>query len=72
MYIRFAHPSRDITAMDEKQLAKLVKKTMGKAARPKTPPNKTYDPTLDATRRPPSPKDDEATELFQQMKKREF
>lgn len=58
--------------MDDKQLAKLVKKTVAKAARPKGQANKTYDPTLDATRRPPSDKDDEAAELFQQMKKREF
>jgi hypothetical protein len=57
--------------MDDKQLAKLVKKTVAKAARPKNQ-GKTYDPTLDATRRPPSDKDDEAAELFQQMKKREF
>ncbi|MDB4878437.1 MAG: hypothetical protein JWM41_4883 [Gemmatimonadetes bacterium] len=58
--------------MDEKQLAKLVKKTVAKANKPKTPTGKTYDPTLDATRRPHSDKDDEAAELFQQMKKREF
>jgi hypothetical protein len=58
--------------MDEKQLAKLVKKTVAKAAKPKTPPRKTYDPTLDATRRPQTEKDTEAQELFEQMKKREF
>ena len=58
--------------MDDKQLAKLVKKTVAKAARPKSQINKTYDPALDATRRPPSEKDDEALELFKQMKKREF
>ena len=58
--------------MDEKQLAKLVKKTVAKASKPKTPPRKTYDSTLDATRRPPNSKDEEANELFEQMKKREF
>ncbi len=58
--------------MDDKQLAKLVKKTVAKAAQPKKEPRKTYDPTLDATRRPVSAKDEEAAELFQQMKKREF
>jgi hypothetical protein len=58
--------------MDEKQLAKLVKKTVAKAAKPKTPPRKTYDPTLDATRRPQSDKDEEARELFDHMKKRSF
>jgi hypothetical protein len=58
--------------MDDKQLAKLVKKTVAKAQQPKPNVGRTYDPTLDATRRPPSEKDDEAAELFQQMKKREF
>jgi len=58
--------------MDEKQLAKLVKKTVAKAAKPKTPPRKTYDSTLDVTRRPPNQADEDARELFDQMKKREF
>lgn len=58
--------------MDEKQLAKLVKKTVAKASKPKTPPRKTYDSTLDVTRRPHSAQDDEAAELFEHMKKREF
>jgi hypothetical protein len=58
--------------MDEKQLAKLVKKTVAKASKPKTPPRKSYDPTLDATRRPRTDQDDEAQDLFNQMKKREF
>lgn len=58
--------------MDEKQLAKLIKKTVAKAQQPKANQNRTYDPTLDATRRPPSAKDDEAQDLFKQMKKREF
>jgi hypothetical protein len=58
--------------MDEKQLAKLVKKTVAKASKPKQPPRKSYDATLDATRRPRTEKDDEADELFSQMKKREF
>lgn len=58
--------------MDEKQLAKLVKKTVAKASKPKTPPNKTYDRTLDVTRRPRTEQDAEAEELFEQMKRREF
>lgn len=58
--------------MDEKQLAKLVKKTVAKASKPKTPPRKSYDSTLDATRRPRTEQDDEAQDLFNQMKKREF
>ncbi len=58
--------------MDDKQLAKLVKKTVAKAARPKSLQRRTYDATLDATRRPETNQDVEAAELFQQMKKREF
>ena len=56
--------------MDEKQLAKLIKKTVAKAQRPKGNQNRTYDSTLDVTRRPPNDKDEEAQELFEQMKKR--
>jgi hypothetical protein len=58
--------------MDEKQLAKLVKKTVAKASKPKTPQRRTYDSTLDVTRRPHTEKDDEAAELFEIMKKRDF
>jgi len=58
--------------MDEKQLAKLIRKTVEKAQRPKGNQNRTYDSTLDVTRRPRTEKDDEAEELFDQMKKREF
>lgn len=57
--------------MDEKQLAKLIKKTVAKANKPKAQPRKTYDSTLDITR-PANEKDDEAAELFEIMKKREF
>lgn len=58
--------------MDEKQLAKLIRKTTAQANKPKKNQNRTYDPTLDITRRPQTEKDDEAQELFDQMKKREF
>ena len=58
--------------MDEKQLAKLVKKTVAKANKPKAQPRRTYDATLDITRRPENDRDTEAAELFEQMKKREF
>ena len=59
--------------MDEKQLAKLVKKTQAKANKPKGPTRKTYDSTLDVTRRPEQEdKDIEAAELFEIMKKRDF
>jgi hypothetical protein len=57
--------------MDEKQLAKLVKKTVAKASKPKVQ-RRTYDSTLDVTRRPTTEKDEEAAELFEIMKKREF
>lgn len=57
--------------MDDKQLAKLVKKTVEKASRPKAPHRRTYDATLDINR-PDSDKDSEAAELFEIMKKREF
>lgn len=57
--------------MDDKQLAKLVKKTVEKASRPKAPQRRTYDATLDINR-PGSDKDSEAAELFEIMKKREF
>jgi hypothetical protein len=58
--------------MDEKQLAKLVKKTVAKANKPKNGPRRTYDSTLDVTRRPETARDTEAAELFEQMKRREF
>lgn len=58
--------------MDEKQLAKLVKKTMAKANKPKTPPRRTYDATLDVTRPKEPDKDSEAAEIFDIMKKRDF
>ena len=58
--------------MDDKQLAKLVKKTVAKASKPKAPPRRMYDSTLDVTRRPQTDQDTEAAELFEIMKKREF
>jgi hypothetical protein len=59
--------------MDEKQLAKLLKKTMAKANKPKTSPRRTYDATLDVTRPKDADKDNsEAAEIFEIMKKRDF
>jgi hypothetical protein len=58
--------------MDDKQLAKLVRKTVAKAQRPKANQNRTYDKTLDVTRRPATERDAEAQDLFDQMKRREF
>jgi hypothetical protein len=48
------------------------KKTVAKASKPKVPQRRTYDSTLDRTRRPQTEQDTEAAELFEQMKKREF
>jgi len=57
--------------MDDKQLAKLVKKLSGQAAKPKRETKK-YDSTLDATQPPPKPDDEEAKDFFKEMKRREF
>ncbi len=58
--------------MDDKQLVKLVKKTVAKASKPKSPQRKTYDSTLDVTRRPQTDEDLERNDFFEIMKKREF
>jgi hypothetical protein len=57
--------------MDDKQLAKLIRKNAAKAANPsKLRPAKKYDATL------PDREEDDATaerkQLFKEMKKREF
>ena len=57
--------------MDDKQLAKLVKKLSGQAAKPKRT-QKSYDSTLDATKQPERPSDEDAQDIFNIMKKREF
>lgn len=58
--------------MNDKEIAALIKKTVAKTSKPKSAPRKTYDPTLDVTRRPETNEDLEANELFEEMKKREF
>ncbi len=58
--------------MKDKQLEKLVKKNMAKAAQPKVKPRPLYDPTLEATRRPEQADQEENKEFFDQMKRREF
>ena len=58
--------------MNDKEIAALVKKTVKKASKPKANRRKTYDATLDVTRRPETDADTEAEELFKEMKKREF
>jgi hypothetical protein len=59
-------------AMNEKQLAKLVKKISGNAAKPKRPPRKTYDAALDATQKPEEADAEELKDFFKEMKRREF
>ena len=57
--------------MDDKQLATLVKKLSGQAAKPKRETKK-YDSTLDATKPPETPANEDAADLFKEMKRREF
>jgi hypothetical protein len=58
--------------MKDKQFEKLMKKTMDKAAKPKAKDRPTYDPTLEATRRPEAGNQAETEEFFSEMKRREF
>jgi ABC-type sulfate transport system substrate-binding protein len=58
--------------MNEKQLAKLVKKISGQAAKPKRPPRKTYDAALDATQKPEAGDEEELKDFVKEMKRREF
>jgi len=58
--------------MNDKEIAALVKKTVKKASEAKAPRRRTYDATLDRTRRPETDQDLEADEFFKEMKRREF
>jgi hypothetical protein len=58
--------------MKDKQFEKLMKKTMEQAAKPKAKDRPTYDPTLEATRRPEAGNQAETEEFFSEMKRREF
>jgi hypothetical protein len=62
--------------MNDAQLQKLLKKTQAKAAAMKPKKARSYDATLDATRPNRTEEEEAAAEdakdLFQQMKKREF
>jgi hypothetical protein len=58
--------------MKDKQLEALIKKNMAKAEKPKSKVRPTYDSTLDATRRPERPDQQEHEEFFDEMKRREF
>jgi hypothetical protein len=57
--------------MNEKQLQALIRK-MEKQAKPKGKPARWNDPTLSATNRDDEAKVEEATEMFKEMKRREF
>lgn len=58
--------------MKDKQMDKLVKKVTGVARTEKDKQKRFVDPTLQATKRPEDPADDDRTFLFKEMKKREF
>lgn len=57
--------------MTDKEIQALIKKTTAKAAKKKQP-RRSYDPTLDATRRPERDDDLDNLEFFKEMKRREF
>jgi hypothetical protein len=56
--------------MDEKQIAKLIKKTTQKVEQKKRPSARQYDSTL--TRKETEDTDMEREEFFDEMKRREF
>jgi hypothetical protein len=59
--------------MDDKQLAKLIRKNAAKAAKPsRLRPAKKYDPTLQNREEGDEAAEAERTQLFKEMKKREF
>lgn len=62
--------------MNDKQLAKLIKKNVAKVEQSQAKKTKHYDPTLAATQRPSTQDDDstdvERTAFFKEMKRREF
>jgi hypothetical protein len=59
--------------MKDKQFEKLMRKNMEKAAKPKQKDRPTYDPTLEATKRPDTGVNQvETEEFFSEMKRREF
>ena len=58
--------------MNEKQLQALIRKTAKKVEQTKQKPRPAFDSTLDATRAPDAAPDSEASEIFQEMKKRSF
>lgn len=57
--------------MNDRQLQALIKKNMNKANRPQGKGERWQDPTLSATKSPER-NDEDAKEIFKEMKKREF
>lgn len=58
--------------MKDSQLAKLMRKAQAAADAKARKPKPSFDATLDATRRPAPEDSAEATEIFKEMKRREF
>jgi hypothetical protein len=59
--------------MNEKELQALLRKTQKKAAQKPTKARPVFDPTLEATKPSADPFDDnEADQIFKEMKRREF
>lgn len=59
--------------MDDKQLRALVRKNAAKAQKVQTKRQRTFDPTIDATRGPEAEESTtEAEKIFKEMKRREF
>ena len=59
--------------MDDKQLAKLIRKNAAKAAQPsRLRPAKKYDPTLQNREDEDDAAANERTQMFKEMKRREF
>lgn len=58
--------------MNEKQIRALAKKNAAKAQRLQEKRQRTYDATLDATRRSNDEETRDADRIFREMKKREF
>lgn len=59
--------------MNEKQLQALIRKNAAKASKAPSGGRGPYqDPTLAATRSPDRETDDEAKQIFKEMKRREF
>src|SRR5687768_9263031 len=69
--IPLPHDQSPEDCVNEKQLAKLIKKNAEKAAKPsKLRPNRAYDPTL--TKEETDATDEEREAFFKEMKRREF